>query len=81
MAAFGGLLTTPSQAALIAYYDFENDTLDSSGNGNHGTNNGVTFSTTVAGALNHSTRSGSFEGGTRGDHVDLGWRPPRQFGT
>ena len=60
LASLGGLLALPSHAALIAYYDFEDDTQDSSGNNNHGTNNGVTFSTTVAGALSHSTRSGSF---------------------
>jgi hypothetical protein len=72
-AAVGLLLALPAQAALIAYYDFENDTMDSSANENHGTNNGVTFSTTVASALTHSTRSGSFEGGTSGDHVDLGY--------
>ena len=73
LAALAGLLAVPANGALIAYYDFENDTQDSSGNNNHGTNNGVTFSTTVAGALAHSTRSGSFEGGTSGDHVDLGY--------
>jgi hypothetical protein len=67
-----GVIAAPS-AALIAYYPFEDNTLDSSGNGNHGTNNGVTFSTTVAGALSHSTKSGSFEGGISGDHVDLGY--------
>jgi hypothetical protein len=71
MAAAIGLLALPSHAALIAYYTFENNTLDSSGNGNHGTNNGVSFSTTVSTALSHSTRSGSFE--TGGDHVDLGY--------
>lgn len=73
LATLGALWALPAQAALIAYYDFENDTQDSSGNNNHGTNNGVTFSTTVAGALAHSTRSGSFDGGTSGDHVDLGY--------
>jgi hypothetical protein len=73
LAALAGLLAVPSNGALIAYYDFENDTQDSSGNNNHGTNNGVTFSTTVASSLTHSTRSGSFEGGTSGDHVDLGY--------
>jgi hypothetical protein len=72
LSAIGALLALPCHAALIAYYDFENDTLDSSGNNNHGANNGVTFSSAVAGALAHSTRSGSFEGGTSGDHVDLG---------
>jgi hypothetical protein len=73
LAGLAGLLAVPANGALIAYYDFENHTLDSSGNNKHGTNNGVTFSTTVPTALTHSTRSGSFEGGTSGDHVDLGY--------
>lgn len=64
-------VTGVPDAELIAYYDFEDDTQDESGNANHGTNNGVTFSTTVASALSHSSKSGSFEGG--GDHVDLGY--------
>ena len=67
------LFAASANAALIAYYDFEDDTQDSSGSGNHGTNNGVGFSTTVASALSHSTKSGVFEGGTSGDHVDLGY--------
>lgn len=54
----------------IAYYDFENNTLDASGHGNDGTNNGVTFSTNVAAALTHSTKSGNFDGS---DYVNLGY--------
>jgi hypothetical protein len=58
-------------SGLIAYYDFEDDTLDSSGNGNNGTNNGVTFSADVPGTLSHSTKSGGFDGND--SHVDLGY--------
>ncbi len=65
-------LTGAAQAKIIAYYDFEGDTLDVSGNDNHGTNNGISFSTDVAGIiLGHSTRSGSFNGSDA--WVDLGY--------
>jgi hypothetical protein len=60
-----------AHGALIAYYDFEDDTLDSSGNGRNGTNNGVTFSSDVSSTLSHSTKSGSFDGND--SHVDLGY--------
>ena len=64
-------VTSVPSGELLAYYDFEDDTLDVSGKGNHGTNLGVTFSTIVPTQLGHSTKSGSFE--TGGDHVDLGY--------
>jgi hypothetical protein len=64
-------VTSLPSGELIAYYDFEDDTQDASGKGNHGTNVGVTFSTVVPTPLGHSTKSGSFE--TGGDHVDLGY--------
>jgi hypothetical protein len=64
-------VTSLPSGELIAYYDFEDDTQDASGKGNHGTNMGVTFSTIVPTPLGHSTKSGSFE--TGGDHVDLGY--------
>jgi hypothetical protein len=64
-------VTGGPSSELIAYYDFEDDTQDASGKGNHGTNMGVTFSAIVPTPLGHSTKSGSFE--TGGDHVDLGY--------
>ena len=59
---------------LIAYYDFEDDVQDSSGNGNHGTAmQGLSYSATVPPALSHSTKSGEFNGGDgTGAYVDLG---------
>ena len=67
-------LAGAAQADLVAYYDFEGDTQDTSGNGNNGTNTGVTFGTDVATALAHSTNSGIFVrvSDTVGDWVDLG---------
>ena len=49
---------------LVAYYDFENDLHDSSGNSNHGTSggNGISFSDSTPTALPDSTECADFDG-------------------
>jgi hypothetical protein len=50
--------------ALVAYYDFEDDFLDSSGNDKHGVSSGagVTFATNRPTALIHSAKAADFNG-------------------
>ena len=45
---------TPSVAGLVAQYDFNGNVLASSGNGNHGTNNGATLTTDRFGNSNNA---------------------------
>jgi len=52
----GGAAPPTTEAGLAAYYTFDGDTEDHSGNGNHATNNGATF---VSG---HSGQALNFDG-------------------
>lgn len=68
IAGFTLVANTPG---LAAWYDFEDQTLDSSGNGHHGVNHNVSFSPDVPSSLAHSSKSGSFNGTS--SLVDLGY--------
>jgi len=61
-AVIGGFILVANTPGPVSWYDFEDHTLDSSGNGRHGTNRNVGFSTDIPSTLSHSTRSGSFNG-------------------
>jgi len=61
----GFILTKASSTGtLVAYYDFEDDLVDSSGNNNHGTagGDGMSFLTSTPTALLNSTECADFDG-------------------
>ena len=47
--AAGSIPSPTAEAGLVAYYTFDGDTLDHSGNGNDGTNHGATFVSGIRG--------------------------------